>query len=190
MDSKYKTGKIYKIVDNGYNMCYYGSTTQKLCSRLSGHRRTYRAFLKGTHRINVSVFEIFEKYGEGNCKIELVELCPSGSKAELLSREGFFIKNNECVNKVVAGRKAQEYYVDNKEKITKRIHDYNANNKDEINLKQRSYYSSNKIEIREKMSMPHNCDCGGKYQTTHKAHHMKTKLHQSYLQEIQKIKIL
>ena len=39
-----------------------------------------------------------------NCKIELVENYACNSKEELNAREGFYIQNNECVNKLVAGR--------------------------------------------------------------------------------------
>ena len=37
--SMYQNGKIYKIVDNGYNLCYYGSTVQPLSKRLASHKK-------------------------------------------------------------------------------------------------------------------------------------------------------
>ena len=39
--NKYKNGKIYKIVDIGYNKCYIGSTVEKLSSRIAKHRNTF-----------------------------------------------------------------------------------------------------------------------------------------------------
>ena len=41
-DNMYQNGKIYKIVDNGYNLCYYGSTCQPLSKRLSTHKKIIR----------------------------------------------------------------------------------------------------------------------------------------------------
>ena len=38
-DNMYQNGKIYKVVDNGYNLCYYGSTCQPLTKRLSTHKK-------------------------------------------------------------------------------------------------------------------------------------------------------
>jgi hypothetical protein len=45
--NKYENGKIYKIVDIGYNSCYYGSTVQSLAMRMGGHRRNYNVFKNG-----------------------------------------------------------------------------------------------------------------------------------------------
>jgi hypothetical protein len=36
---------------------------------------------------------------------------------ELDKREGEHIRNNNCINKYIAGRTMKEYYEDNKEKI-------------------------------------------------------------------------
>ena len=42
-------------------------------------------------------FQLFDKYGIENCKIELVENYPCSSKEELLKREGEYIQNNTCI---------------------------------------------------------------------------------------------
>ena len=45
MENKYKRGKIYKIVDVGYNKCYIGSTAEKtLSNRMSRHRYDYKIY--------------------------------------------------------------------------------------------------------------------------------------------------
>ena len=64
----YSNGKIYKIWDNCYNMCYVGSTVQPLEKRFEFHRFMYKKFLEG-HSYYVSAFDLFEKYGVKNCKI-------------------------------------------------------------------------------------------------------------------------
>ena len=96
MDIRYTTGKIYKIVNIGYDMCYYGSTIQELSSRMSTHRANYKRFQVIGGK-NVSVYRIFEEHTVDNCKIELVESYPCKNRSELESREGYYIRNNSCV---------------------------------------------------------------------------------------------
>ena len=113
---KYENSKIYKITDLNDEMMYIGSTIQPLEKRLSMHKSHYRRYLK-TQRNKLSSFEIFERYGLENCKIELIEEYPCESRRELSDREGEHIKENDCVNKNVAGRTSLEWYHDNKERL-------------------------------------------------------------------------
>lgn len=160
----YQNGKIYKITDNGYNLCYYGSTVQTLSNRLSGHKRHYTRYQAGNHH-TISVFKLFDDYGVENCKIELVELFPCNSKIELLQREGHHIKNNDCVNRIVSGRTKEEYYIDNKERILERVKDnqqrntdrtkerqkvYRETHKDEQQARNKKYWQEHREELREK----------------------------------------
>ena len=93
---KYQNGKIYKLVCNITGKIYIGSTCKKLLSqRLAGHVSDFK---RGNinKRYKMSSFEIIEG---NNYYIELIELVPCNSKDELLIRERFYIKSNECVNK-------------------------------------------------------------------------------------------
>ena len=54
-------GKIYKIVDNGYNDMYIGSTTKSLSQRMAQHRYNYKS-----QQNNITVYKIFDKYGVEN----------------------------------------------------------------------------------------------------------------------------
>ena len=121
---KHSQGKIYKICDNAYTRIYYGSTTQALCKRISEHRSEYKRYKNGKGKeYYKSVFIIFDEFGLENCKIELVELFPCENKNQLHQKEGEYIKNNQCVNKNIAGqcvkdRKLEyerEYYKSHKE---------------------------------------------------------------------------
>ena len=58
---------------------------------------------------------MFDEYAVENCKIELIENYPCANREELLKREGHHIKNNECLNRCVAGRTINEWKEDNKE---------------------------------------------------------------------------
>ena len=86
-DSKYQTGKIYKITDMAYTECYVGSTVQPLCKRMAWHRRDYHQHKQDKAKF-VSSYAPFDKYGIENCEIELFEECPCESKEQLSKREG------------------------------------------------------------------------------------------------------
>ena len=99
----YQKGKIYKVVDIGYNKCYYGSTCEELSRRMAEHRKAYKRY-KNEETNSTSVYALFEEYGIGNCKIELVELYPSNTKDEALAREGHYQRHNDCLHKYIADR--------------------------------------------------------------------------------------
>ena len=141
--NKYQNGQIYKIVDNAYNLCYYGSTISKLCKRMGQHREHYR---NGSY--NCTVKKIFDTYGLENCKIELVENFPCDSRKELEAREGFYIKNNVCVNKIVAGRTKKAYREANEEEIKAYKKGWYEANKDQILAKQKAYKETHEEEIK------------------------------------------
>ena len=148
--NKLNNAKIYKIVDNTNDNVYIGSTCKTLKYRLSKHECDYKRFLKGIFN-NVTSFDILKN---DNYKIELLENCNIKTKQELLSRERYFIENNECVNKVIPGRSHKES-----------VKAYNDTNKDEINEK-------------------FDCECGGKYTHAHKSRHIKSTIHLNYLETL------
>ena len=153
---KLDKSKIYKIVDNTNDNIYIGSTCKTLKTRLTCHKCHYKMFLKGLYG-NVTSFEIIKNR---DYKIELLEDCNIKTKNELLARERFFIENNECLNKVIPGRTAKQYYREvNKEK------------KDE-------YRETNKEKLREKFD----CECGGQYSYNNKSRHLKSDIHLNFLE--------
>ena len=174
--SKLNEGKIYQIVDNTNNNVYIGSTCCSLKNRLSEHKSKYKRFLKGLCN-NVKSFDIIKN---GDYKIELLEDCNIKTKQELLARERYFIKNNNCLNKYIPGscdngiqQYQKEYYETNKEKFTDYNKDYYIDNKD----KAKAYYEANKDKLKEKFE----CDCGGHYTNINKLKHQKTSKHIKYL---------
>ena len=125
--NKYHNGKIYKIVDVGYNKQYIGSTTESLSRRMSKHRYEYNKYKEGL-RTKTSSADMFDEFGVENCKIELIEYCKSETKEELMRREGEHIKTNECLNKRIAGRTPDEFYQDNKERRLAESKEYRLKN--------------------------------------------------------------
>ena len=154
----YANGKIYTIRSYLTDNIYIGSTTQSLTKRLSKHKADYKWFITGNGN-NVTSFEII-KFGDAY--IELLEEFPCETKNQLCKREGELIRENNCVNKNIAGRTRAEYRDDNKDKN---------------NENQKLYYQDNKDKINEKNV----CECGGCYSNHHKSAHLKTLKHLNYI---------
>jgi hypothetical protein len=96
----YKNSKIYKIIDLEYTKMYIGSTTQLLTKRFCSHKSKYNKYKKNNIGY-ISSFILFDEFGIDNVKIELIENYPCNNKEELLKKEGEYIKNNICVNKII-----------------------------------------------------------------------------------------
>ena len=149
--NKLDNGKIYQIVDNTNNNVYIGSTCKTLKKRLAVHKSGYKRFLNGLFH-NIKSFDILKN---NDYKIELLEDCEIKTKQELVSRERFYIKNNECVNNNIPGRY---------DKGTQQYH--------------KEYYETNKEKLEEKII----CQCRGHYTYANKSHHIKTAKHQKNLE--------
>ena len=205
----YQNGKIYRI--DGGGLTYIGSTTKKyLCDRLSGHKTDYKRYLDGKGRYITS----FEVLKTDDYKIELIECFPCNSKDELTAREGYYIRQMDCVNKVIPGRTQKEYRENNKETISARQKQYRESNREAILEKHKQYYNDNKEQkleyqkqyqednkevilekqkqYREKnkeailawRNQKHTCECGGRYTSASKSRHLKTSKHLNYLKDI------
>jgi hypothetical protein len=113
----FKNGKIYKISDVNEEEVYIGSTSKSLCVRMANHKGNFKLYQKGKHG-KTKVFEMFEKYGVENCKISLLQRYPCKSREELNKKEGEYIKQfPNCVNKNIAGRKREDWVLENQDKL-------------------------------------------------------------------------
>ena len=146
--SKYQSSKIYKITDIGYNKCYIGSTYESLAKRMVRHRSAYNDYLSGKSA-KIRSYCLFDEYGIANCKIELIEHFPCNTKDELRKREGYYIKETDCVNKQIAGRTKEEYREDFKDYLTDKIKEWNEINKDYRREYEKSYKNKRKEHIQE-----------------------------------------
>ena len=178
--NRYDNGKIYRITDNAYTKFYSGSASESLSQRMTRHRGKYTTYLKGGCTKTTS-FELFNEFGIGNCKIELVEIYPSNSKEELRSREGYYIENRPCINKVVAGRKetSKEYYERNKPACLAQRREYKKLHKEE----EKEYHQKRFQERKHILMEKHLCSCGKHYTFGHKKRHEKSQKHQDWLKE-------
>lgn len=174
LKNKYNGGKIYKLTDTNYTKMYIGSTCQELSARLSGHRRNYR-----NGKCLCESAKLFDEFGIENIKIELIEEIKCDNKVQLLKREGYYIMNNDCVNKRVAGRTHKEsskaYRETHQEKLKQDYKDIYAKNKDEL----REKYKNEK----------YTCECGVEIRKIEKSRHSKTRKHKFYMTTLQETNI-
>ena len=205
----YSKGQIYKIWDTSYTKCYIGSSVQPLCKRMLKHKCDYKRYVNGKFDY-VSVFDLFDEFGEQNCKIEWVEDFSCNSKKELNAREGYYIRNNECVNKKIEGRDKKQYYQDRREHFLEKAQIHRDNHreerkeyfkqryidkKEEIVEKKKEHIQNNLEKVREQArqsyhrnkavkNRPYTCECGLTLRHSGKARHEKTQKHQQYIQSL------
>ena len=86
----YENGKIYKLWSNEGNDIYIGSTINTLTKRLNQHINQH----KNKHTSSSLLYDKYE-----NVQIELIENFSCKDKNELTAREGYHIRNTNCVNK-------------------------------------------------------------------------------------------
>jgi exonuclease VII large subunit len=191
----YTLGKIYQIFTLLGTEIYIGSTAEPtLARRMSKHRSSYKNWKNGGNSGKVMGFDIFDKYGEENCKIELIETFSCKSKTELEAREGFFQRQHrdKIVNKNIAGRTYAEYYLDtveerkqhyqdNAEEISKWHKQNYLNNSVNILKRNAKYRTDNADEVKEKASVKITCSCGSITRHADRSKHLKTKKHQNFL---------
>ena len=192
----YQQGKIYCLRSHKTDDIYIGSTTRELAVRKSGHKADYKRYLKGKF-CYVSSFELCQY---DDVYIELIEDYPCENKAQLLKREGYWMREMECVNKCIAGRSKNEwrdnnkefisekgkiYYEVNKEQISERHRKYRDVNKETISERNRKHYNKNKETINERSRKHYetvgkqkvNCGCGSVVNRSILTRHKRTKKH-------------
>jgi len=142
----YSKSKIYKLYSlHDPSKIYIGSTVQSLAKRKGGHKNDYQRFLKG-NRPSITSFQIIEL---GEVKIELIEEVVCDNKEQLHKIEAGYIRDFDCVNKIIPGRTLKEYQDENKEAIQTRMYQYRIDNKEKIKEQNKKYYIDNKENIKE-----------------------------------------
>ena len=200
MTINYKNGKIYKIEPKGdYDEgdVYIGSTTkQYLCQRMAQHLSEYKRFKNGIKEHSLMSFDLFDKYGDDNFDIVLLESVEANSKDELHQRESHYIRNTKCVNKYIPLRTRKQYKVDNKDKVNEQYKRYREKNKDRISERDKQYKEmnkekitevrkqyrlDNKVAISQKKKEKFTCDCGSTLRISDKAKHERTTKHNDFI---------
>jgi group I intron endonuclease len=147
----FSKGKIYAIRNYDNDKIYIGSTVQKLCSRMSSHRKDAKT---RPH----SIYKAMNEIGIDKFYIELIEDYPCENIEQLRSREGHFIRQFDSMkngyNEKLAGRsekeRALEYYYEHQEEQIARSRAYREQHREELNERVREYGKKNKELIAER----------------------------------------
>ena len=182
----YKNGKVYRIWTLLSNEIYIGSTADTLSNRFGKHRRQYKGWLRNKKKYMTS-FELFEKFGVENCKIDLEHNFPCNSRAELNAEEGRVQRMHKdiLVNNKIAGRTKKEYYADNKEHIGGQHKQYYIEHKEHLAEQHKQYQDKNKEHLSKHYKQKFSCECGGKYTPSSKSRHINTAKHQKFITDSQ-----
>ena len=185
-------GRVYSLRTHQSPNIYIGSTTQILCKRMSDHRKDYKRFLN-TSAEYVSSYEII-RYEDAY--IELIFEGEFESVNALRKKEGEYQREMDCVNKNIAGRTAEEYREDNKEKIAQHSHEYyeknkerkleyalqyRENHKEEMKPYLKQWYEMNKEKVKKQKQKKVNCECGSSICISDIRKHERTERHQNFM---------
>jgi hypothetical protein len=210
----YQNAKIYKLVNNSSDDCYYGSTCNELHKRKSQHKNNYKEWKKGNYHF-VTSFPLFED-DEDDVEIILVEELSCENSEQLHARERFWVENNPCINKCIPNRTLKEYYQDNKNRLldnSKKYYqnnknyikeyskEYRQNNKNKIQQYQKEYrqynknksqqykqeyFLKNKEKISNQMKEKLKCVCGSLVSNRNNARHSRTFKHKKYEEDLKR----
>lgn len=141
------SGKVYKIIFNESNVCYIGSTFNRLSDRLRQHKQKYKC----KREENVAVYDLFDQYGVDNCLIVLIKTYEVLDRCHLHVYEQLWINKLKSVNKNnPMGR------IISKKQYKKQYHEAN---REQILEKKKQYYLTNREIIEEKRSVKITCEC-------------------------------
>ena len=153
----FQKSKIYKLYSvNNPNLVYFGSTTQRLSQRLAEHVKSYKI---GSNIASRSILET------GNYNIELIEEYPCNDNKELLEKESEYIRNNECLNKVIPNRNRAEWY---------------ETNRPQLLMKRNIRYLKEKEDLQKKVT----CSCGCEIKKFSLNKHLKSNKHNNIINNI------
>lgn len=172
----YQNGKVYRIWSLLGDEIYIGSSADTLSNRFSKHKKDYKRWLKNKddRKRYMTSFELFEKFGVENCKIDLEHNFPCNSKAELNSEEGRVQRMHKdiLINNNIAGRTKKEWFSENKEYLAER---------------NKQYYAENKEAISKQRNEKFKCECGMEYTQHNKSRHTKSAKHQKFITDNQSV---
>lgn len=177
----YQKGKIYKVycLTGGNEDVYYGSTVQTLAQRMTKHRADFTKKVS-----NYTSRFVFEKFGVENCIIELVENYPCNTVEELRAREGYYQRNNPCVNKAIAGRSRKEWNKENPNSNKKACEKYRITHNIECKERQKTYRETHIKERKQKERVQYTCECGSVFNYSSRGLHNKSNKHTDYEKSI------
>ena len=148
---------------------FYSSTTQPIFKRLS-------QFKKDNLKKNTSYKWLFDKYGIDNIKIVLIKSFSCNNKEELQAEEAKFIRENECINKMINlnKQKTKEDKQEIKEEDKQEIKEIKEEDKQEIKeIKEEDKQEIKEEDNKEKTARDKKRDTYKEYYTKNKENILK-----------------
>jgi len=140
-----KTGRIYKIIHNQSNICYVGSTFDKLRYRFRTHKSKSN---------NTCIGKYIQKYGKKNFTIMLIKEYQVCDRKQLNAWEQLWINRLTCINEIGSIsflwiNKLKKIYYDKK---------WREDNKEQIKKYRKKHYQKNKEKILKKRKEKIKCE--------------------------------
>jgi hypothetical protein len=88
----------------------------------------------------------------------------------------YYEQNSETIKE-----QKKQYYAENVETIKEYAKQYYAENVETIKEYAKQYREQNAEQIKEKKNTKCSCECGGKFTLANKSQHMKSKMHQNFI---------
>ncbi len=164
--SNYSKCVFYRLVcrDPTVTECYVGHTCNEV-KRRSGHKT--KCHNEKTKDYNCFVYRFIRDHGGfANWELIVHEQLAVKDKYEARLRERYWTEHYQAkLNRNVPGRTMAEYGAK-----------YHVDHREEINKRTAAYDLAHAAHRKEK----HDCACGGKFITTNRCCHLRTKLHLAY----------
>ena len=188
MENKFENAKMYCILNSIDDAVYVGSTCQTLSQRMTKHRHNTKS-----RPNSMKLTQKMQEQGIEHFYIELLEEYPCENKDQLMKKEGEWIRKIATLNEKVQGRTEAEWRKtwreENKDEYLKKRKEHREKNIDKLREQDRARYHKKTAEERtalyekakEWKATKHVCECGRTYTNAHKAEHIKSKFHQTYL---------
>ena len=161
---------------------YVGHTTD-FKTRKSNHKN--RCTDPSNPKHHYPVYESIRKHGVwSNWDMVLIEQCQCKNSLDACRKERIYIEQlNATLNQVIPSRTKAEWIKDNPEVRKAICQKYTSTHREQINEKSNEYYHTHREFKLERIS----CDCGGLYCRVSQSRHVKTLMHQTYLQTLNEI---
>jgi len=143
---------------------------------MANHRNDYRKYKRGEYHY-VTIFDLFEKYGLQNCKINPVEVFDDITFEELRTKESEYILNNPCINKQNPKPITPQEYKNRKKEYYRNVIKADPEKLKKLCVKAKQWIEKNGQGVFQ-------CECGDTYTYKHKARHYQSIRHKTKMEKI------
>ena len=174
----YDKTHFYKIVCKDFTIqdCYVGHTTDWIKRRSAHKQNSNKSNLKS---YNLHLYKFIREHG-GWDNWEMIWIktlnCENGMEARSEERK-CKEELNATLNGQVPSRTRKQY----REEEQSQIQEYRNNHKED----RQQWYEKRRNELLQKQGQVFMCQCGHSYTRSNKSRHLKSKMHQQYIQSLE-----